>query len=138
MTESVFPGGKHTFLEVYEFTADRMRQLTQELIVQAGKICVYRVSALEKMIRFHLASIHFGEIFDQWCGEFNMERLVNMLFMLEEIYEKAGKLEDLEQKNEILKNKAEFTFYLSVLGKIGLKQNPENSQIIAISLFHTV
>ena len=58
--------------------------------------------------------------------------------MLEEIYEKTGKLEDLEQKNEILKNKAEFTFYLSVLGKIGLKQNPENSQIIAISLYHTV
>ena len=67
-----------------------------------------------------------------------MERIVNMLCTLVEIYKKTERLEDPDSNFEILRNKAEFNFYLSLLGKIDINRNPENSQIKATSLFHIV
>jgi SAC3/GANP family len=69
------------------------------------------VQALEKMVRFHLASLHFGETYEEWCTDTNRDRLLNILSMLLDLYSRAKRLED---ESDIVKNEPEFTFYHSV------------------------
>jgi len=85
--------GEHNFLDIYSFTRDRFRQISQEFTVQQGDFLKEKIYSYEQMARFYIISL--GECYCCDEGTFssqqNNERLTEYLGILDDLYRKVKK-----------------------------------------------
>ena len=113
---------RHTFIDVYGFMRDRLRQLMQDLIVTGDECNRWNILATEQCCRFHLISYHDGALYkgsDGYDLTQNTERLTNSLSRLMNLYKLAKmKLQYHEISHseylELVSNKAEILSYLII------------------------